>query len=78
MEEIKGVPINKIKEEDYEGFAKQVIKFGFVTTLVHGVTHGDLHSGNILFIKDENETKYKHKIGVLDFGIIYEVELQHK
>jgi len=78
MEEIKGVPINKIKEEDYEGFAKQVIKFGFVTTLVHGVTHGDLHSGNILFIKDENETKYKHKIGVLDFGIIYEVETQYK
>jgi predicted unusual protein kinase regulating ubiquinone biosynthesis (AarF/ABC1/UbiB family) len=78
MEEIKGVPINKIKEEDYEGFAKQVMKFGFVTTLVHGVTHGDLHSGNILFIKDENETKYKHKIGVLDFGIIYEVETQYK
>jgi predicted unusual protein kinase regulating ubiquinone biosynthesis (AarF/ABC1/UbiB family) len=78
MEEIKGVPINKIKEEDYEGFAKQVIKFGFVTTLVHGVTHGDLHSGNILFIKDENESKYKHKIGVLDFGIIYEVESQYK
>ena len=78
MEEIKGVPINKIKEEDYEGFAKQVIKFGFVTTLVHGVTHGDLHSGNILFIKDENDTKYKHKIGVLDFGIIYEVESQYK
>jgi predicted unusual protein kinase regulating ubiquinone biosynthesis (AarF/ABC1/UbiB family) len=31
-----------------------------------------------LFIKDENETKYKHKIGVLDFGIIYEVETQYK
>jgi predicted unusual protein kinase regulating ubiquinone biosynthesis (AarF/ABC1/UbiB family) len=78
MEEIKGVTINKIKEEDYEDFAKQVIKFGFVTTLVHGVTHGDLHSGNILFIKDETESKYKHKIGVLDFGIIYEVESQYK
>ena len=78
MEQIDGVPIHKVKEEDYEGFAKQVLKFGFVTSFLHGVTHGDLHSGNILFIKDENETKYKHKIGVLDFGIIFDVESSYK
>ena len=78
MEKINGVSIHKIAEEDYEGFAKQVLKFGFVTTLIHGVTHGDLHSGNILFIKDENDTKYKYKIGVLDFGIIFDVETNHK
>ena len=78
MEKIEGVPIHKVKEEDYEGFAKQVLKFGFVTSFLHGVTHGDLHSGNILFIKDENETKYKHKIGVLDFGIIFDVESSYK
>jgi predicted unusual protein kinase regulating ubiquinone biosynthesis (AarF/ABC1/UbiB family) len=78
MEKIDGVPIHKVKEEDYEGFAKQVLKFGFVTSFIHGVTHGDLHSGNILFIKDENETKYKHKIGVLDFGIIFDVESSYK
>jgi predicted unusual protein kinase regulating ubiquinone biosynthesis (AarF/ABC1/UbiB family) len=78
MEQIDGVPIHKVKEEDYEEFAKSVLKFGFVTTLLHGVTHGDLHSGNILFIKDENDKKYKHKIGVLDFGIIYEIESSFK
>lgn len=78
MERINGVTIHKVKEEDYEGFAKQVLKFGFVTSFLHGVTHGDLHSGNILFIKDENETKYKHKIGVLDFGIIFDVESSYK
>ena len=78
MEKIDGIPIHKVKEEDYEGFAKQVLKFGFVTSFLHGVTHGDLHSGNILFIKDENETKYKHKIGVLDFGIIFDVEPSYK
>lgn len=78
MEKIDGIPIHKVAEEDYEGFAKQVLKFGFVTTLIHGVTHGDLHSGNILFIKDENDTKYKYKIGVLDFGIIFDVETNHK
>ena len=78
MEQIDGLPIHKVKEEDYEEFAKSVLKFGFVTTLLHGVTHGDLHSGNILFIKDDNDKKYKHKIGVIDFGIVYEIDSQFK
>ena len=78
MEYIDGMKMNEILEEDYEGFAKQVIKFGFVTTMVHGITHGDLHSGNILFIKDENDEKYKYKICVIDFGIIYEVDATYK
>lgn len=78
MEYIQGIKINQIKEEDYEGFAKSVVKFGLVTTIVHGLTHGDLHSGNILFIKDDKDTKYPYKIGVIDFGIIYNVKSQYK
>ena len=78
MEYINGIKIKDIKVEDYEDFAKQVMKFGFVTTIVHGVTHGDLHSGNILFIKDENDKKYPCKIGVIDFGIIYDIEATFK
>jgi predicted unusual protein kinase regulating ubiquinone biosynthesis (AarF/ABC1/UbiB family) len=78
MDFIEGIKINQIQKEDYEGFAKQVMKFGFVTTIIHGVTHGDLHSGNILFIKDENDNKYKYKIGVIDFGIIYELDSTYK
>jgi predicted unusual protein kinase regulating ubiquinone biosynthesis (AarF/ABC1/UbiB family) len=78
MDYIDGLPINKILESDYESFAKQVLKFGLVTTLIHGVSHGDLHSGNVLFIKDENDEKYKYKVGVLDFGIIYEADPDFK
>jgi len=78
MEYIEGIKINEIDEQDYEPFAKLVIKFGLVTTLIHGVTHGDLHSGNILFIKDVHDVKYPHKIGVIDFGIIHKVENSHK
>jgi predicted unusual protein kinase regulating ubiquinone biosynthesis (AarF/ABC1/UbiB family) len=78
MEYINGLKINEIEEEDYEDFAKQVVKFGLVTTIIHGVTHGDLHSGNILFIKDKTDTNYPHKIGVIDFGIIYNVDNQYK
>lgn len=78
MDYIEGIKINQIKKEDYEGFAKQVMKFGFVTTIVHGLTHGDLHGGNILFIKDEKDEKYKYKIGVIDFGIVYDLDSEYK
>ena len=78
MEYIDGMPINKVLEADYEAFAKQVLKFGLVTILIHGVSHGDLHCGNVLFIKDENDEKYKYKVGVLDFGIIYEADQKFK
>lgn len=78
MEYINGMPINRVLEEDYEAFAKQVLKFGLVTTLIHGVSHGDLHCGNVLFIKDEDDEKYKYKVGVLDFGIIYEADPEFK
>ena len=78
MEYINGLPISKIMKEDYESYARQVMKFGLVTTLIHSVTHGDLHAGNILFIKDENDKKYPHKIGILDFGITYEIDMTFK
>jgi predicted unusual protein kinase regulating ubiquinone biosynthesis (AarF/ABC1/UbiB family) len=78
MEFIEGMKINQIEESDYEGFSKQVVKFGLVTTIVHGVAHGDLHSGNILFIKNNSDEKCPYKIGVIDFGIIYNVNNQYK
>ena len=54
------------------------MKFGFITTTIHGVAHGDLHAGNVLFIKDEQDEKYKYKIGVIDFGIVYELDNEYK
>ena len=78
MDYIEGIKITQIQKEDYEGFAKQVMKFGFVTSIVHGVTHGDLHGGNILFIKDSNDERYPYKIGVIDFGIIYDLDSKFK
>lgn len=78
MDYIQGQKIHQLNKQDYEGFAKQVIKFGIVTSIVHGVTHGDLHSGNLLFIKDANDAKYPYKIGVLDFGIVYSLQSDYK
>jgi len=78
MEYIDGIKINEVKEFDNIAFAKQILKFGLVTTIIHGVAHGDLHGGNILFIKDDNDEKYPHKIGVIDFGIIFELDSDYK
>jgi len=78
MEFINGIQINEINQEDYDGFAQQIIKFGIVTTVIHGVTHGDLHSGNILFIKDNEDANYKYKIGIIDFGIITVIEEKYR
>ena len=55
MNFIDGERIDKIKVGEYESYAKQVVKFGLTTLLIHGVVHGDLHSGNIIFIKDDND-----------------------
>ena len=78
MEYINGITTANVEEEDLEGFAKQVLKFGFVSTFIHGISHGDLHSGNILFIKDDVSPTHKYKIGLLDFGIIYEINQEFK
>jgi predicted unusual protein kinase regulating ubiquinone biosynthesis (AarF/ABC1/UbiB family) len=78
MDYINGIKINEILESDYNNFATQFLKFCFTTTLYHGISHGDLHSGNILFIKDENDEKYKYKVGIIDFGILYEIDEEFK
>lgn len=74
MEYIKGASLQDVNPCDYNEFSKQIIKFVFVNMLINGQCHGDLHVGNILFIKNENEPKYKYKIGILDFGLIYEID----
>jgi len=73
MEKINGHKINQIDEEDREKYARLVVRFAAVTTLIHGITHGDLHPGNILFIKEENSSE-KYQIGIIDFGIVYEID----
>ena len=75
MSYINGKRFSEIDKEDYIEFARQVIKFGVVTSLIHGFSHGDFHVGNILFIKEDNENKKtKYKLGIIDFGIMTEIK----
>jgi predicted unusual protein kinase regulating ubiquinone biosynthesis (AarF/ABC1/UbiB family) len=75
MERLYGAKIGEVDDaKDQLEFAKHVVRFGAVTTIIHGLTHGDLHPGNILFIKDNKDATYQHKIGIIDFGIVYEID----
>jgi predicted unusual protein kinase regulating ubiquinone biosynthesis (AarF/ABC1/UbiB family) len=80
MDFINGTKIDKVSKEDYYDFAYKLNKFVFITLLINGITHGDLHSGNILFIKEKNEGDYNTsdniKLGLIDFGILYETTKQ--
>jgi len=71
MDYIKGVHISKLDEKDYDEYAKLVLKYGFVSIIKDSVTHGDLHAGNIIFIKNEAEPIYQ--LGLIDFGIVTRV-----
>jgi len=75
MEYIQGAHISKIDATDYETYAKLIIKYGFVSLLITGITHGDLHGGNIIFIKNaESVTDLPtYQIGVIDFGIVLKI-----
>jgi predicted unusual protein kinase regulating ubiquinone biosynthesis (AarF/ABC1/UbiB family) len=68
MDYIEGVHISKLNDDDFHNFAKLVMKYGFVSIINNSVTHGDLHAGNIIFIK--NETTPKFQLGLIDFGIV--------
>lgn len=71
MEYIDGVHLSKVDKEDYEIFAKYVVKYGFITSFMGGISHGDMHSGNILFIKQPDiNGNTKYQIAPIDFGIV--------
>lgn len=69
MEFIEGQHISQIEQEDYKIYAKQVLKYGFVSAFMGGITHGDMHAGNILFIKHP-----EYKIAPIDFGLVTRLE----
>jgi predicted unusual protein kinase regulating ubiquinone biosynthesis (AarF/ABC1/UbiB family) len=68
MEYIDGIKIDQIKSDDYDEFGKVLATFNAKAAFCTSVYHGDLHPGNILFIKSPSSPT--HQIGILDFGII--------
>lgn len=79
QEYLDGKSLSKILKSDCEMFAPLVLKYGFVSTFIHGFTHGDLHSGNLIFMKIWKKTKKnlcvpQYQLGLIDFGIVLEIK----
>jgi predicted unusual protein kinase regulating ubiquinone biosynthesis (AarF/ABC1/UbiB family) len=74
MEYIDGMKITEIDPNDYDQFGKVLAAFNANAAFCSSIYHGDLHPGNILFIKEERSRHSGgvtiYKIGILDFGII--------
>ena len=77
MEYIDGFKLTEVEHCDNDKFGKLLASFNAKAAFCNYLYHGDLHPGNILFIKEpiaavdtDTETEYKYKIGILDFGII--------
>lgn len=85
MDYIEGNHINKVIDSDKEEYSIKFSKFGLSCILFNGIFHGDLHPGNVLFIKNikdtENNNNENHKndnikivndlkIGIIDYGIV--------
>jgi predicted unusual protein kinase regulating ubiquinone biosynthesis (AarF/ABC1/UbiB family) len=66
MEYIDGMKITEIDPGDNDEFGKALAAFNAKAAFCTSFYHGDLHPGNILFIK----TPTAYKIGILDYGII--------
>jgi predicted unusual protein kinase regulating ubiquinone biosynthesis (AarF/ABC1/UbiB family) len=78
QEYIVGTHVADLNDEDYDSFAELILKYG-VVSVMKGITHGDLHPGNILFIKNElKEGLPKYQIGLIDFGVVIRMGEQSK
>jgi predicted unusual protein kinase regulating ubiquinone biosynthesis (AarF/ABC1/UbiB family) len=77
MKHIEGNTIDFVAKEDYSTYAKMIMNYNMSCLLFHGMSHGDLHPGNILFIKNINtinmDSGYEYKIGLVDFGIVIRI-----
>lgn len=69
MEYVHGMKITDIDPEDNDEFGKVLALFNSKAAFCTSFYHGDLHPGNILFIKNESSLP-TYRICILDFGII--------
>ena len=78
MEYIEGVRLENIDTEDRDEYSKILSRFNIKSIFYDSIYHADLHSGNVIFMKqpcDTNtntntNTNYVLKIGIIDYGII--------
>lgn len=69
MDYIHGHSIDKNTNKENEIYLDIIHKFIISSYFLKNIYHGDLHLGNIIFMKDEDE----YKLGIIDFGLVGEL-----
>ena len=67
MDKIHGLRLDMLSEKEKEEYILLITKFLIISIIFDGHYHGDLHQGNVLFMRDINNNP---KIGIIDFGIV--------
>lgn len=67
MDKLDGLRLDKLSNKEKEEYILLITKFLIISIIFDGHYHGDLHQGNVLFMRDVNN---KPKIGIIDFGIV--------
>lgn len=66
MERIEGRRVEELEEQEKEEYGVLLAKQSISAIMSDGLYHGDLHRGNILFLKQDNVKQ----LGIIDFGIV--------
>jgi predicted unusual protein kinase regulating ubiquinone biosynthesis (AarF/ABC1/UbiB family) len=72
MEYIEGTRLENVCKDDRDNYSKILSKFNIKSIFYDSLYHADLHSGNIIFMKEKVPQSEEHilKIGIIDYGII--------
>ena len=70
MDWIEGINVNNVSIDDKNNIENSYSKYIFSSYVMKGIIHGDLHQGNIIFLKDIINNKEVWKVGLIDFGTI--------
>jgi predicted unusual protein kinase regulating ubiquinone biosynthesis (AarF/ABC1/UbiB family) len=72
MDYIEGVRLENIDADDRDKYSKILSRFNIKSVFYDSLYHADLHSGNIIFMKEKDTRGLNDvlKIGVIDYGII--------
>uniref|UniRef100_A0A6C0IJX9 Protein kinase domain-containing protein n=1 Tax=viral metagenome TaxID=1070528 RepID=A0A6C0IJX9_9ZZZZ len=71
MEYLDGKTMYELNNAERESYYKTFMKVAMLNYFKYGIIHGDLHSGNIIFMPN-------NVIGYLDLGIIYVLNTDHQ
>jgi ubiquinone biosynthesis protein len=66
MSYLRGRTMLDLNNDEKNIYCELLAKFGIKCVFYDGVYHGDLHQGNLIFMKDGDQ----YKLGIIDFGII--------